>query len=226
MNQRVAQRMLQWLAAEVTIANNGAEALERLAETPFDAVLMDCQMPVMDGFTATRQIRENERRSGGRRLPIIALSANVMTEDRERCIDAGMDAHLAKPLDPARLVEYLGRFLTEQARPAEVDLTALRELTSGDTEFESELVGTFLQSGDQCLADIIQALAAHDLDTVGRRAHSLKGASANIHAHSLSAAASQLEAAARQGALPKVTALVDEIRRRLSAVGLELAKVG
>jgi PAS domain S-box-containing protein len=225
-NQRVAQRMLQWLAAEVTIANNGAEALERLAETPFDAVLMDCQMPVMDGFTATRQIRENERRSGGRRLPIIALSANVMTEDRERCIDAGMDAHLAKPLDPARLVEYLGRFLTEQARPAEVDLTALRELTSGDTEFESELVGTFLQSGDQCLADIIQALAAHDLDTVGRRAHSLKGASANIHAHSLSAAASQLEAAARQGALPKVTALVDEIRRRLSAVGLELAKVG
>ena len=161
-----------------------------------------------------------------RRLPIIALSANVMTEDRERCIDAGMDAHLAKPLDSARLVEYLGRFLTEQARAAEVDLTALRELTSGDAEFESELVGTFLQSGDQCLADIIQALAAHDLDTVGRRAHSLKGASANIHAHSLSAAASQLETAARQGALPKVTALVDEIRQRLSAVGQELAQVG
>ena len=226
-NQRVAQRMLQWLAAEVTIANNGAEALERIAETAFDAVLMDCQMPVMDGFTATRQIRENERRGGSaRRLPIIALSANVMTEDRERCIDAGMDAHLAKPLDSARLVEYLGRFLTEQARAAEVDLTALRELTSGDAEFESELVGTFLQSGDQCLADIIQALAAHDLDTVGRRAHSLKGASANIHAHSLSAAASQLETAARQGALPKVTALVDEIRQRLSAVGQELAQVG
>jgi CheY-like chemotaxis protein len=100
-NQRVAQRMLQKLAAEVTIANNGAEALERIAESAFDAVLMDCQMPVMDGFTATRRIRELERASGrGKRLPIIALTANVMSEDRENCIAAGMDAHLANPSSP------------------------------------------------------------------------------------------------------------------------------
>ena len=168
MNQRVAQRMLQRLAAEVTIANNGAEALERLAETRLRRRadgLPDAGHGRVHRDPADSRERTRAAAAGG--SPIIALSANVMTEDRERCIDAGMDAHLAKPLDPARLAEYLGRFLTEQARPAEVDLTALRELTSGDAEFESELVGTFLQSGDQCLADIIQALAAHDLDTVG-----------------------------------------------------------
>ena len=104
-NQRVAQRVLQKLAAEVTLANNGAEALERIAESPFDAVLMDCQMPVMDGFTATRRIRELEKGSGTKRLPIIALTANVMSEDRENCIAAGMDAHLGKPIEPAQLID-------------------------------------------------------------------------------------------------------------------------
>ena len=111
-NQRVAQRVLQKLAADVTLANNGAEALERMAESTFDAVLMDCQMPVMDGFTATRRIRELERQSGrGKRLPIIALTANVMSEDRENCIAAGMDAHLGKPIEPAQLIDCLGRYL-------------------------------------------------------------------------------------------------------------------
>ena len=110
-NQRVAQRVLQKLAAEVTLANNGAEALERIAESSFDAVLMDCQMPVMDGFTATRRIRDTERATGLKRLPIIALTANVMSEDRENCIAAGMDAHLGKPIEPSQLTECLGRYL-------------------------------------------------------------------------------------------------------------------
>src|SRR5580692_640416 len=110
-NQRVAQRTLQNLAAEVTIANNGAEALERIAESNFDAVLMDCQMPVMDGFTATRRIRAMELSRGAKRLPIIALTANVMSEDREKCLAAGMDAHLGKPIEPAQVIEALSRFL-------------------------------------------------------------------------------------------------------------------
>jgi CheY-like chemotaxis protein len=224
-NQRVAQRTLQKLAAEVTIANNGAEALARIAETRFDAVLMDCQMPVMDGFTATRRIREAERLSGtAQRLVIVALSANVMSEDREKCIAAGMDEHLAKPLETSRLADCLGRHLNIPPPPSEVDLEALHELTGGDAEFEQDLVQTFITSGDRCLAEIVAALKTLDLDTIGKRAHSLKGASANIHALPLSTAASHLENAARRHSLTEIDGLVRLVAERLRAVNRQLAK--
>jgi PAS domain S-box-containing protein len=224
-NQRVAQRTLERLAAEVTIANNGAEALERIAAGSFDAVLMDCQMPVMDGFTATKRIRESERLRGAKRLPIIALTANVMSEDREKCIAAGMDAHLGKPIEPAQMIEALSRFLKGQEAAPAVDRAALRELTGGDVEFERELAETFVLSGDQCLAEIIAALKVSDLDTVRKRAHSLKGASANIHALDLSRAASSLESAARENS-PVIGGLVAELSEKLAAVNAELRKVG
>ncbi|HMK85896.1 MAG TPA: PAS domain-containing protein [Steroidobacteraceae bacterium] len=225
-NQRVAQRLLQKLAAEVTLANNGAEALERIAETPFDAVLMDCQMPVMDGFTATARIREAERQSGsGTRLPIIALTANVMSEDRAQCIAAGMDAHLGKPIVPSQLADCLGRYLGENKAPHDVDLHALHELTGGDIDFERELIDTFVASGDKCLADIVEAMRTSDFETIGKRAHALKGASANIHAHRLSAAASNLESAARTNSLRELDALLRQVRENLRAVNAQLRKV-
>ncbi|HEY2530955.1 MAG TPA: PAS domain-containing protein [Xanthobacteraceae bacterium] len=225
-NQRVAQRTLQNLAAEVTIANNGAEALERIADSNFDAVLMDCQMPVMDGFTATRRIRELELSRGTKRLPIIALTANVMSEDREKCLAAGMDAHLGKPIEPAQVIEALSRFLKAPATVPAIDRGALKELTGGDVEFERELAQTFVSSGDQCLAEIIAALKASDFDTVRKRAHSLKGASANIHARELSQAASSLENAVRENALPAIGGLVNELSEKLAAVNAELRQVG
>ena len=226
-NQRVAQRVLQKLAADVTLANNGAEALERLAESSFDAVLMDCQMPVMDGFTATRRIRESERLSGrGKRLPIIALTANVMSEDRENCIAAGMDAHLGKPIEPAQLIDCLGRYLKPDTVEPEVDMSALREITGGDAEFERELVETFISSGDKCLAEILTAYSARDFETIGKRAHALKGASANIHASGLAAAASSLESAARANSTGEIDGLVQELTEKLQAVNAELRKAG
>jgi two-component system sensor histidine kinase/response regulator len=225
-NQRVAQRTLQKLAAEVTVANNGAEALERIAETAFDVVLMDCQMPVMDGFTATRRIRERESREGlGIHLPIIALSANVMSEDRDNCMAAGMDAHLGKPLEPRQLTDCLGRYLKADAALNAVDMEALHEITGGDAEFERELVNTFVSSGDQCLADIVAALAVRDWETIGKRAHSLKGASANMQAHPLSVAASDLENAARAQSVHDLNGLVHRLKDRLNAVNAALAKV-
>jgi two-component system sensor histidine kinase/response regulator len=226
-NQRVAQRLLQKLAADVTIANNGAEALERIAESEFDAVLMDCQMPVMDGFTATARIREAEKKAGaGKRLPIIALTANVMSEDREHCIAAGMDAHLGKPIVSSQLADCLGRYVGDANALHDVDLNALRELTGGDAEFERELVETFVSSGDKCLADIVEAVRASDLETIGKRAHALKGASANIHAHRLSAAASNLESAARANSLREIDGLVRQVKENLRAVNSQLRKVG
>jgi two-component system, sensor histidine kinase and response regulator len=225
-NQRVAQRTLQNLAAEVTIANNGAEALERVAAASFDVILMDCQMPVMDGFTATRRIRELESSRGSKRLPIIALTANVMSEDRENCIAAGMDAHLGKPIEPAQLIEALSRFLKARASAPPIDREALRALTGGDAEFERELAETFVSSGDQCLAEIMAALSVSDFDTVRKRAHSLKGASANIHARDLSQAASSLEDAVRENSIPAIGALVADLTEKLAAVNAELRQVG
>jgi CheY-like chemotaxis protein len=224
-NQQVAQRLLQKMAAQVTLASNGAEALDRLAEGRFDVVLMDCQMPVMDGFDATRRIREMERSSGAKHLPIIALTANVMNEDRVRCIEAGMDAHLGKPIEPSQLADALGRYLRVETMPTAVDLEALRQVTGGDAEFERELADTFVASGDQCLAEIIAALKTSDLDTIRKRAHALKGASANIHATSLSAAASKLESAARTDG-DGLDGLVQDLTEKLAAVNAELKKVG
>jgi two-component system, sensor histidine kinase and response regulator len=209
------------------LANNGAEALERLAESTYDAVLMDCQMPVMDGFTATRRIRESERQNPrAKRLPIIALTANVMSEDRESCIAAGMDAHLGKPIEPAQLITCLRRYLKPGVVRPEVDMSALRELTGGDAEFERELVGTFVSSGDQCLAEILSALQVSDFDTIGKRAHALKGASANIYASGLAAAASSLESAARANSVREIDGLVQELSEKLQAVSAELLKAG
>ncbi|HWG70501.1 MAG TPA: response regulator [Steroidobacteraceae bacterium] len=226
-NQHVAQRVLQKLAAQVTLANNGAEALERIAETTYDAVLMDCRMPVMDGFTATRRIRDLEQASGhGRRLPIIALTANVMSEDRDSCIAAGMDAHLGKPIEPGQLLDCLSRYLKPDAARSEVDMAALRELTGGDAQFERELVATFITSGDQCLAEIHAALNANDFATIGKRAHALKGASANIYAAGLSAAASSLESAARANSAREIDGLVQNLNQKLQAVNAELRKAG
>jgi two-component system sensor histidine kinase/response regulator len=226
-NQRVAQHILQKLSAEVTLANNGAEALERLAEGSYDAVLMDCQMPVMDGMSATKRIRDQERAAGaGKHLPIIALTANVMGSDRADCIVAGMDAHLGKPIDPAQLTDCLSRYLKKEAAAPAVNLEAVRELTGGDLEFQRELFETFISSGDRNLADIIEALRLRDYDTIGKRAHALKGASANIHARELSSTASALESAAKQNSGADIDGLVLELGEKLRMVNAELRKAG
>jgi CheY-like chemotaxis protein len=226
-NQRVAQRILEKLATVVTVAGNGAEALERIAETEFDAVLMDCQMPVMDGFTASRRIRDDERARGAtRRLPIIALTANVMSEDRERCLAAGMDAHLGKPIDSAQLANCLDRFIVVESRPPAVDLQALRALTDGDADFERELIATFISSGDKNLADMVEALGLRDYETIARRAHALRSAGANLHASELAAVAAKLENAIRANALDEVAHLVHKLGENLSRVNAQLQRTG
>jgi PAS domain S-box-containing protein len=226
-NQRVAKRILQKLAAVVTVANHGAEALERIADQRFDAVLMDCQMPIMDGFEATRRIRAAEQQRGrGEHLRIIALTANVMSEDRQRCISAGMDAHLGKPISPGQLADCLQRYLEPASVAPPVDMAALHALTDGDVEFERELIATFIASGDKTLADILAALPAQDFETIGRRAHALKSASANIHAAHLSRTAAKLEAAARANEAPEIHLLVNELAAGLSAVNEVLSSAG
>jgi two-component system sensor histidine kinase/response regulator len=109
-NQRVGALMLQSLDCDATVAANGVEALQRFSSGEYDLVLMDCQMPEMDGFEASRQIRSREQERGGERTPIVALTASALAEDREQCLNAGMDDHVAKPVTPEILASLLRRW--------------------------------------------------------------------------------------------------------------------
>jgi CheY-like chemotaxis protein len=212
-NQKVAQRFLERLGCTVTIANNGEQGVKTYLAGTFDIVLMDLQMPVMDGFTATRRIRDAE---GWRaRTPIIALTANAMTGQMERCLAAGMDGYLTKPLDVARLRDTLEEFgladddeimddaVAEQlvstltVIPA-IDLAQLEAVTQGDEEFKRELIHAFIQSGEQVLAELDAAVRTQDRDRMGRAAHKLKGAAANMYAEAVRKACAELEEHAAQ----------------------------
>ncbi len=227
-NQKVAGRFLERLGCEVRVADNGEEGVKAFQEAEYDIVLMDLQMPVMDGLTATRRIREFE---GGRRsTPIVALTANAMAGQLERCLEAGMDAFLTKPLEFQRLRELLERHgfgvkkdaaiaadATDTHVP--VDLARLNAVVDGDREFLRELVAAFLSSGEAVLDEMRAALQAHDRRTLGRAAHKLKGASANIHALVLMELASALEAQAASVDQTKLKQMVDTLVQEFARTG-------
>ncbi|MCZ6491327.1 MAG: response regulator [Acidobacteria bacterium] len=230
-NQKVAVRMLEKLGCRVGVAANGKEALEMLAIFLYDLVFMDCQMPEMDGFEATAEIRRREGRSGGR-LPIIGLTANAMQGDREHCLEAGMDGYIAKPVLPEKLRRVLDRYQSRPAagdaktktetraeQPAEdvVDRAAVLERVGGDVEVLKELVALFLADCRELLSEIREAVERGDGEALARAAHTLKGSVSNFEAKDAFAAALQMEQLARDGKLaeagPAYTALEKQIAR-------------
>lgn len=212
-NQKVAQRFLERLGCTVEVANHGGEALATLERASFDLIFMDLQMPVMDGFTASRRIREREGRGSTARTPIVALTANAMLGQHERCLAEGMDAFLTKPIDLARLSEVLSRFVGNAPDAAHeeatadsliqssatlqlIDLVRFDNLTGRDPGFAQELVGAFVQSCADIDGEMRQALQAADRAQLERAAHKLKGAAANIYAPLLRLHAEELESCA------------------------------
>jgi len=221
-NQKVAVRYLERMGCEVRVADNGAEGVRAYREGKFDIVLMDLQMPVMDGLTATREIRQLE--AGRPMTPIVALTANAMSGQLERCLEAGMNAFLTKPLEIARLYETLERFglgvtqpaaapMSAEAATAPVDLAKLSEITDGDAEFTYELASTFIGSGYQVINEITAAFAAFDRVALARAAHKLKGASANIHAESVRELSHALEAQAESIDQPRLKELIEALHQ-------------
>jgi ligand-binding sensor domain-containing protein/signal transduction histidine kinase/CheY-like chemotaxis protein/HPt (histidine-containing phosphotransfer) domain-containing protein len=224
-NQKVARGTLEKMGYKVDIVSNGADAVAAWEAGRYHLILMDCQMPVMDGYQAAREIRLRE---GASRIPIIALTADAMKGAEEQCREAGMDGYLTKPLDRARLGETIDRHLAplgsapkhvESIRHspvhagAPVDWEQFMATMDGDQEFAHELVQLFIDSGDAELREISAALGRGDLAAVSRAAHSFKGASANMFAESASAAAAQLEAAARAGITDQIPQLEEQLRR-------------
>src|SRR5439155_1600734 len=216
-NQEIASRQLAKLGVEVDVVGNGRAAVEALARTSYDVVLMDCQMPEMDGFTATGEVRRREVATG-RHTPIIAMTASALAGDREQCLRAGMDDYLSKPVKLEKLREVLAHWAGVQAAPSTpgaaveatgevVDLGALEELRSyqleGETDTLDRLIAKFLDSArDEC-AEARAALTRGDPETIRRAVHGLKISSSMYGARRLSALNDRIaDRAERQDALP------------------------
>ena len=240
-NLGVVRRVLDRLGVGVVVAQNGREALEQLGgHSGIDLVFMDCQMPVMDGYEATRKWRQVEDSEDRGRLPIVAMTANAMQGDREKCLLAGMDDYLAKPVSIASLQQVLKKWIPQYvesgasqslaydpdrgSREAVLDRQVLDELRDvmGD-EYQS-LVQTYLKNTPTLLLEINQALEEEELSALVLPAHSLKSSSANLGAMQMSALARGLEKAAREDDMqtvaelrPKLAPLFEQTRESLQA---------
>jgi signal transduction histidine kinase/DNA-binding response OmpR family regulator len=222
-NQRVARGILEKRGHAVVVANNGKEATLAIATQRFDLVLMDVQMPVMDGIEATGVIRRSEA-ARGVHTPIIAMTAHAMKGDREHCLEAGMDDYLSKPIQVTELLATIDRHTAPKRASQEtralpqsrqdtlpgripaasdgtepIDLTTLLTRVENDWDLLHEMIELFLNSSPRLLAEIEAGMARHDSQTVERATHALKGAMQSISALPAARAAASLEAIARSG---------------------------
>jgi two-component system, sensor histidine kinase and response regulator len=210
-NQRVALHVLNKAGHSTVAVNNGKEALEALARESFDLVLMDVQMPEMDGLEATRAIRAQEERTGSH-VPIVAMTAHAMKGDRERCLEAGMDDYLSKPVQKAELLRVIQSATAgahSAADPAPLvgrgepvfDIEVALDRVDGEEEFLAEVVQLFLADAPCRMDEIRQAISQKNCKRLASAAHSLKGATGCLGGRRASSAALQLEEIAIKGDL-------------------------
>lgn len=225
LNREVATGMLASLGVAVDTVDNGREALLALAGAPFDLVLMDCEMPVMDGYTATAQWRARE--PAGSRLPIIALTADATSDGRAAALAAGMDGHLAKPFSREALEEILRRYLPVQ-RAAEpvLDLKVLNGLRAlprrGNRDMLSHIAERYLTDSQALVAQIESAARSGAAAELARAAHAWRSYNGNLGAHALARLCRELEERARRGELSGTEQLLDELHALHARVRMEL----
>ncbi len=233
-NQKLAVRILEKRGHSVAVAETGQQVLDLWAKERFDLILMDVQMPEMDGLEATAVIRAREARWGGKsRIAIFAMTANAMKGDRERCFEAGMDGYLAKPIKEKQLND-----LIEGAIPADpvclddshldqaIDREAILNRVDGDTELLAEIVGVFLEDCPRLLSAIGDAVARQDSKALDRAAHALKGSVSNFCAPAAVEAALKLETMGRQNELNDAAEVWQALQSEMARVESALQLVG
>jgi CheY-like chemotaxis protein/HPt (histidine-containing phosphotransfer) domain-containing protein len=197
-NRDVGLAQLQKLGYEANAVTNGAEAIEALQRANYDLVLMDCEMPVMDGYEATHRIRASVHS----RIPIIAVTADAMPADRDRCLSEGMNDYLSKPVELDHLAEVLAKWLPMSGRDDAVfDTENLLRRLSGDRELAGITLGGFLRDVPSQLNNLRLRLEASDAPGLRSQAHALKGAAATVAAQCLHAIAVEMERTAIAGKL-------------------------
>ena len=245
-NQQVALGILKKLGLRADAVANGAEALKALETLPYDLVLMDVQMPEMDGFEATRQIRDPRSAVPDHRIPIIAMTAHAMQGDRERCLQAGMNDYVAKPVSPRALSEALDKWLpqgsaattdpepgtpkaaaSKPAREPETlvfDRAGMMSRVMEDEDLAKEIVAMFLEDIPQQIATLRSDLESGDARGAERQAHSIKGASATVGGECLRAVAAEMEKAGRDGDLRAVAGHLAELDAEFDRLRLVMTK--
>ncbi len=236
-NQKVALKQLSNLGYCADVAANGEEVLQLLEKVPYDLIFMDCQMPVLDGFEATREIRRRQEISRfiGHNPVVIAMTANAMKEDREKCLNAGMDDYLSKPVSKEKLVSVLQRWseLISKEENAnlpkeavfnnheillEINWEQLHEISENNEEFELELLQMFVENAQLQIEELKNAIATHNFEQIERKAHHLKGSSANIGITAMYQTATKLEELVRQQHMEGAAELVSELEKSLSSI--------
>jgi PAS domain S-box-containing protein len=242
-NQKLVATLLAKTGYNCDIACNGKEAVEAVRAKKYDVVLMDVQMPVMDGFEATRAIREFEGANG--RTIIIAMTAHAMTGDKERCLEAGMDDYLSKPLNRSQVVSVIDEWLKKKpdaavsATPEEqaaagdevFDVPAALERVEGDRPFLIEIIGMFREELSKQISALHEAIEKCDSGAVVAEAHGIKGAANNLSANRIAAVAAEIETKAESGDMAALPALLTRIgeemtvlKERLTVVEREFAQ--
>lgn len=242
-NQELAVALLELLGCRVTLANNGREAVEAARGRNIDIVLMDCQMPEMDGYEATRRIRAEE--TTGRHVPIIAMTANVMQGDRDVCLACGMDDFLPKPYRQTDLKAILTRWggsrgqkdipeailtaapaAVEPTNAATFDPSLLDDLKDkfGTTapRVLDNLIGTYLENSEKLIESLVEAMSGADATRAFHAAHTLKSSSASMGVMRLSNLSREVEMIARIGHLDGLEASVEAIREEFAKAGAAL----
>ena len=234
-NLKLVRHQVQLLGHTSEAAENGQEALDKLAQNEYDIVLMDCQMPIMDGYTATRALRERE--GTDHHTVIVGMTAYAMQGDREKCLEAGMDDYLSKPVMVKNLAPVLQRWASvvkrsqeETSQPEDssqldldpsvdiVDWGRLKEISEGDSAFQLELVQEFIKEGATFITQVKQALVDEDWNTIANKAHQIKGASASVAVQVMPEVARQLRNEAlvkNQQSVPQLIAQLEQILERL-----------
>jgi two-component system sensor histidine kinase/response regulator len=228
-SQLIARKTLERTGCAVQIANNGLEAARMAQEGDFDLVLMDFDMPEMNGLDATKVIREKERETG-KHLPIVAMTAYAMKQDRDKCLEAGMDGYLTKPINPDHLYHAISGILpaskpdqqpvakSQPEAPGEppVDLETAMRTVGGDEDILKEVLGVFLEEDSpRLLKSITEAIARQDGKAIKSEAHGMKGAAAALGGRTIAAAAARLEVAGLDGDMIAAQTIFDEMCHEL-----------
>ncbi|MEI6279555.1 MAG: response regulator [Verrucomicrobiae bacterium] len=226
-NRIIAVKTLEKLGHVAEAVGNGREAVESLRRMPYDLVFMDCQMPVMDGFAATRKIRDPVAGVRNPDVPIIALTAHAMKGDRARCFEAGMNDYVSKPTNARDLAAAIERCLARSRRgeapprpttdgdenhPRDFDREGFRERTMGDRSFAAEIAASFFAETPGIIDQLAAAISAGDAASAGRFAHNLKGSSAGMGGETLSQIAAQMQEAGKEGNLAGLVELLPAAR--------------
>jgi CheY-like chemotaxis protein/HPt (histidine-containing phosphotransfer) domain-containing protein len=240
-NQEVAVAMLKKLGYRPDLAANGVEALQALREADYDVVLMDCEMPEMDGYEATRRIRDFRTGTRNPRIPIIALTADAITGDRDKCLQAGMSDYVAKPVEPRQLADVLEKWLTRPADGGEVrfpsaqapakaeDVFNPEELLArlmGDKGLASKIIAGFLTDAPKQMGILKSRLDAGDAHGARLQAHALKGAAATVSAEALRVLCFDAQEAAAAGEFPRALALLPPLEEQFNLLKATLKQSG